>query len=140
MRSHVLTFLIVHNVACDSIVCGVCVCAQCCVACYSIVCGVCVCAQCCVACYSIVCGVCVCAQCCVACYSIVCAVCMCAHECVALKCMVWYRELADGPREQWRESVIEKYVLSAVHHCTISRVSTKTIDNALLSMLKHTSQ
>ncbi|CAI8036471.1 N-acetylglucosaminyl-phosphatidylinositol de-N-acetylase [Geodia barretti] len=32
-------------------------------------------------------------------------------------------ELADGPREEWSESVIENYIISAVHNCTISRVS-----------------
>ncbi|CAI8036472.1 N-acetylglucosaminyl-phosphatidylinositol de-N-acetylase [Geodia barretti] len=33
-------------------------------------------------------------------------------------------ELADGPREEWSESVIENYIISAVHNCTISRIIT----------------
>lgn len=37
-------------------------------------------------------------------------------------CMCVCRELADGPREDWSESVIENYIISAVHNCTISRV------------------
>ena len=40
-----------------------------------------------------------------------------------VKSLACDRELADGPREEWSESVIENYIISAVHNCTISRVS-----------------
>ncbi|CAI8036473.1 N-acetylglucosaminyl-phosphatidylinositol de-N-acetylase [Geodia barretti] len=41
-----------------------------------------------------------------------------------VKSLACDRELADGPREEWSESVIENYIISAVHNCTISRIIT----------------